>query len=43
MIRVGLEGRGVAGVILEDGVQVDRGLLLIAQAVVVQIGQLAQE
>ena len=43
VVGVGLERRGVAGIVLQDGVQVDRGLLLIAQPVAVERRQLAQE
>ena len=40
---VGLEGLGIAGIDLQDGVQVDRRLFAVAQAVLVQLGQLAQQ
>jgi len=43
VLGVGLEGRCVARIVLQNGVQVDRRLLVVAEAVAVQVRELAQQ
>ena len=43
VIRVGLERHGIARIVLQDGVKVDRRLFAVAQAIVVQRRQLTQQ